>query len=207
MWRLKINLILKCWFLCIRRYLIVVIFLNWFFSFKLFFIVVKGTVKFNICRRFINLFQKIEMVMHHVSFFLFSLCAILLIFTMGHKTRNWKTNLESGYLRWTCIFSLTFMTTLHLQSRYIARISFLIYIKVNFYYKSWLTKIIFIHHEQSLPSSLLCTIVNIHHKSKDSYLPAMHHLLFILKIHLRFSELYSGSWRSLLYNRCTSRRV
>lgn len=147
------------------------------------------------------------MVMHHVSFFLFLLCAILLIYTMGHKTRNWKTNLESGYLRWTCIFSLTFMTTLHLQSRYIARISFLIYIKVNFYYKSWLTKIIFIHHEQSLPSSLLCTIVNIHHKSKGSYLPAMHHLLFILKIHLRFSELYSGSWRSLLYNRCTSRRV
>lgn len=207
MWRLKINLILKCRFLCIRIYLIVVIFLNWFFSFKLFFIVVKGTVKFNIYRRFINLFKKIEMVMHHVSFFLFLLCAILLIYTMGHKTRNWKTNLESGYLRWTCIFSLTFMTTLHLQSRYIARISFLIYIKVNFYYKSWLTKIIFIHHEQSLPSSLLCTIVNIHHKSKGSYLPAMHHLLFILKIHLRFSELYSGSWRSLLYNRCTSRRV
>lgn len=133
----KINLILKCRFLCIRRYLIVVIFLNCFFSFKLFFIVVKGTVKFNIYRRFINLFKKIEMVMHHVSFFLFLLCAILLIYTMGHKTRNWKTNLESGYLRWTCIFSLTFMTTLHLQSRYIARISFLIYIKVNFYYKSW----------------------------------------------------------------------
>lgn len=121
MWRLKINLILKGRFLCIRRYLIVVIFLNWFFSFKLFFIVVKGTVKFNIYRRFINLFKKIEMVMHHVSFFL---CAILLIYTMGHKTRNWKTNLESGYLRWTCIFSLTFMTTLHLQSRYIARIRF-----------------------------------------------------------------------------------
>lgn len=137
MWRLKINLILKCRFLCIRRYLIVVIFLNWFFSFKLFFIVVKGTVKFNIYRRFINLFKKIEMVMHHLSFFLFLLCAILLIYTMGHKTRNWKTNLESGFLRWTCIFSLTFMTTLHLQSRYIARISFLIYIKVNFYYKSW----------------------------------------------------------------------
>lgn len=71
MWRLKINLILKCRFLCIRRYLIVVIFLNWFFSFKLFFIVVKGTVQFNIYRRFINLFKKIEMVMHHVSFFLF----------------------------------------------------------------------------------------------------------------------------------------
>lgn len=38
---------------------------------------------------------------------------ILLFYTMRPKTLNWKTRLEYGY---SCIFSLTFMSSLHLQS-------------------------------------------------------------------------------------------